>query len=70
MKDRLDEREDVVFRSPGGTCLDLEDICFLARDVWLAKSARAPKTNVANEKGLSRFLDTLHFTRQATLPFY
>ena len=59
--DRLCTREELVFDNSEGVSLDLEDISFLARDVWRAKSARA--LEAAEEKGLSRSAKNLHFTR-------
>ena len=60
--DRLEAREELVF---GNTALelDLEDITFLARDVWRAKSAFADPIDEKTEKGLMRSLSNLHFTR-------
>ena len=61
--DRLNDREEVVFGNSTSLDLDLEDIAFLARDVWRAKSAFADRWNKKPEKGLTRDLSNLHFTR-------
>lgn len=63
--ERLNLREETVFGNAEGVCMDLEDISFLARDVWRAKSARRLTVDPAAEKGLTRFLEGLHFTRHA-----
>ena len=59
--DRLCTREEVVFDNAEGVSVDLEDISFLVRDVWRAKSARA--LEATEEKGLSRSAKNFHFTR-------
>lgn len=57
----MEIREEVAFGNCEGAALDVEDVGFLARDVWRAKSARAEVARA--EKGLSRFTDDLAFTR-------
>lgn len=61
--ERLQVREEVVFDNSSVGSLDLRDAGFLVRDVWRAKSARARVPGSVGEKGLSRFVDHLHFTR-------
>ena len=68
--DRLSEREELVFGSSSALDLDLEDIAFLARDVWRAKSAFADPWDEKTEKGLMRGLGNLHFTRLIASLFY
>lgn len=63
LQNRLIEREELVFGNVDGIDLDLDDIIFLARDVWRAKSAFADSADTALEKGLMRHVSNLHFTR-------
>ena len=61
--DRLVEREEVVFGNSSGVDIDLDEIAFLARNVWRAKSAFSEGGEGLVEKGLLRSLSNLHFTR-------
>ena len=57
------EREEVVFGNSSGVDIDLDEIAFLARNVWRAKSAFGEGGEGLVEKGLLRCLTNLHFTR-------
>ena len=63
---RLEDREDLVFDNQEGIDIDLDEIVFLAKNVWRVKSARADPSKVTGEKGLTRYLGHLQFTRQAS----
>jgi len=63
--DRLVEREELVFGNTMGVDIDLDEIKFLARNVWRAKSAFSETVDPSAEKGLTRTLAKLHFTRWA-----
>ena len=61
------EREEQVFGNSKGNDIDLEEIIFLARNVWRAKSAFSETAEASMEKGLTRSMAKLHFTRCAIL---
>ena len=65
---RLVDREELVFKNFDGVDLDLEEIMYLAKNVWRVKSARADANKLAGEKGLTRYLGDLQFTRQFSCP--
>jgi hypothetical protein len=61
--DRLAEREELVFGNTRGIGIELDEIVYLARNVWRAKSAFSDTVDTSMEKGLTRSLAKLHFTR-------
>ena len=65
--DRLNEREELAFGNSDGVDLHLDDITYLARDVWRAKSAFQDPADSTIEKGLTRSMANLHFTRYRSL---
>ena len=63
--DRLVEREELVFGNCEGIDIDLDELVFLARNVWRAKSSFSETADGSMEKGLTRSMAKLHFTRFA-----
>ena len=59
------EREELVYGNSKGIDIDLDEIVFLARNVWRAKSAFSETVDPSMEKGLTRSMAKLHFTRSA-----
>ena len=63
---RLVEREEVIFGNQKGVDLDLDELIFLVKNIWRVKSARSfSGEKVKGEKGLTRYLGDLQFTRYA-----
>jgi hypothetical protein len=60
---RLLEREELVFENDQGVDIDVDEIVFLVKNVWRAKSAFSDPGDSSMEKGLTRSLANLHFTR-------
>ena len=61
---RLREREELLH----GSCLqlpDIDDLTFLVREVWRARSCRTALCDMLPDKGLTRVTDNLTLTRSA-----
>ena len=61
--ERLRAREELIYGNLDGPEIDIDDITFLAKDVWRGKSARAAAGDAGKHKALCRSVDGLTFTR-------